>query len=209
MKADPLILASTSPRRRELLLRLGLNFEVVPSPYQEYFDGAKASLQAARLARGKVEALLTERPEFKKRYVLGADTLIDIDGEVVGKAEHRQEAEEFLLRLSGKRHQVITALALQPPASGKNSGEIFVESESTSIAVAPLSLTEVRWYLSTDEWIGAAGAYRIQGAGAVFVERIEGCFFNVMGLPLRRFYGMLGRYGYDLLQNVSDTSSTA
>ena len=212
----PLVLASASPRRRELLDRLGLHFDVVPSPFEEVLDDRPPVQQSEELARGKIEHLLAEHPDLRSRYVLGADTVIDVDGRVLGKPDDRAEAAEFLSILSGRRHRVITSLALHAPnpaaaahtrQTGGGAETTHVRTETTDITVAPLSAREKEWYLATGEWEGAAGGYRIQGLGAVFIERIEGCYFNEMGLPLRLFYVMVGEYGYDLLGYVSDQSS--
>ncbi len=225
----PLVLASSSPRRRELLEKIGLPIEVVPSPFEESFEDQNPQAEAERLAKGKVESLLEEKPSLRDRLVLGADTVIDIDGRVLGKPGTEEDAASFLELLAGRSHRVITSLALYAPQSGTNSTntstggasrihgplhsgdhpipEILVDSEPTRIRVAPLSEAEIRWYVSTGEWQGAAGGYRIQGLGALFVEGLEGCYFNVMGLPLSLFYGMVRRHGYDLLQSLSGESS--
>jgi len=190
-----LILASTSPRRQELLQKLGVAFEAVASDYEEVFDNRPPRVQALHLARQKVEAVLQHSPHLASELVLGADTCIDLDGKVLGKPASRREARSFLQHMSGRTHQVITALSLW------NGGikEFHAEPETTIIHVARLSGREIEWYLDTGEWEGAAGGYRIQGRGSLFVDRIEGCFFNVMGLPIRRFYGMLQSQGIDVL----------
>jgi septum formation protein len=215
----PLVLASSSPRRRELLEKIGLPIEVIPSPFEEFFGQESPQEEAERLARGKVESLLAENPSVRDRIVLGADTVIDLEGRVLGKPETGEEAASFLEQLAGRSHRVITSLALYAPrseqsspsrtATGPNtpSTQILVDSEITRIRVSRLSERERRWYVATGEWRGAAGGYRIQGLGGLFVEGLEGCYFNVMGLPLSLFYGMLQKHGYDLLRGLSGESS--
>lgn len=194
-----LILASTSPRRQELLQKIGVAFETVASDYEEVFDNRPPRVQALHLARQKVESVLQHSPQFASELILGADTCIDLDGRVLGKPATKREARSFLQHLAGRTHRVITALSLW------NGGvkEFHDEAETTLIHLAPISTREIEWYLDTGEWKGAAGGYRIQGCGSLFVDWIEGCFFNVMGLPIRRFYGMLQSQGIDVLDITS------
>ncbi len=193
------ILASTSPRRQELLKKIGLDFTLVSSEYEEVFDHRPPHTQALFLARKKVETVLKHSPEYTRDLVLGADTCIDLDGKILGKPNTRSEARKFLQQMSGRTHRVITALSLWNGPVGR----FLTEAETTLIHVANLDAREIEWYLDTKEWEGAAGGYRIQGRGSLFVDRIEGCYFNVMGLPIRRFYGMLQAQGYDILNLVS------
>lgn len=193
------ILASTSPRRQELLKKIGLDFTVISSDYEEVFDHHPPHTQALFLARKKVESVLDHSPEYNRDLVLGADTCIDLDGRILGKPNTRSEARNFLQQMSGRTHRVITALSIwNGPV-----GTFITEAETTLIHVANLAPREIEWYLDTKEWEGAAGGYRIQGHGSLFVDRIEGCYFNVMGLPIHRFYGMLHSQGYDVLNLVS------
>jgi septum formation protein len=203
---------------------MGIDFTVEPSPFEEYFDDSSPHEQTQNLARGKVRALLDTRPELRGSMILGADTCIDVDGRILGKPADRKEAERQLRTLSGRRHDVITALALyegalvedapegkgaawqngptRGSAGGEPGGTIRTAVEITHITVASLSEREISWYLDAGEWEDAAGGYRIQGRGAFFVERIEGCYFNVMGLPLRLFYGMLTSAGWELYRDI-------
>lgn len=194
-----LVLASTSPRRHELLEKIGIVFEAIASDYEEVFDNSPPRSQVLYLARQKVESVLQRRPHLRSKLILGADTCIDLDGEILGKPASRNEARRFLQHMSGRTHRVITALSLW------NGGakEFVSEAETTLIHVAQLNAREIEWYLDTEEWRGAAGGYRIQGRGSLFVDRIDGCFFNVMGLPIRRFYGMLHSQGIDVLDIAS------
>lgn len=196
---DTLILASSSPRRQELLTALGIPFTAVPSEYEEQFDDRPPFEQAQYLAEMKVRTLLKHRPDLSGWIILGADTCIDLAGRILGKPADRNEAAHFLESMSGTSHHVITGLALW---DGKKK-TMLTRAETTMIRVARLNSAEIEWYLDTGEWEGAAGGYRIQGRGSFFVERIEGCFFNVVGLPIRLFYGMLHAQGYSLLQSIS------
>ncbi|MDZ7794073.1 MAG: Maf family protein [Spirochaetia bacterium] len=194
-----LVLASSSPRRQTLLTNLGLPFSTAPSEYEEQFDDRPPRIQALYLAQQKVAHLLSHSPEHKGALVLGADTCIDVDGKILGKPSDRHTARRYLQQLGGRAHKVITALSLWDGPAG-----VFLnEAETTTIQFAALDSREIEWYLDTEEWKGAAGAYRIQGRASLFVHRIEGCYFNVMGLPIHRFYGMLQTQGYDLFEIVS------
>jgi len=192
---ETMILASSSPRRSQLLATLGIPFTAVPSGYEEEFDSSPPIRQVERLAEMKVRSLLQERPDLSGRAILGADTCIDLNGRILGKPADRREAGRYLEAMSGTSHRVLTGISLW---NGRQKS-IITRTESTIIHVTTLSAAEIEWYLDTGEWEGAAGGYRIQGKGSLFVERIEGCFFNVMGLPIHLFYGMLQSQGYSLL----------
>lgn len=194
-----LVLASSSPRRQKLLSNLGLPFSTAPSEYEEVFDDRPPRIQALYLAQQKVEQLLSRSPEHRGALVLGADTCIDLDGRILGKPSDRQTARSYLQHIGGRDHKVITALSLWDGPAAMFLNEV----ETTTIHFAALNSREIEWYLDTEEWKGAAGAYRIQGRGGLFVHRIEGCYFNVMGLPIHRFYGMLHTQGYDFLELLS------
>jgi len=192
---EKIILASASPRRRELLERIGIPFTVMPSDYEEVFDSSPPLDQVRYLAEMKVRRLHSLHPETRKRLVLGADTCIDLKGRILGKPRDRSEARRFLKEMSGTEHRVLTGVALWDGSTQ----HMQVDAAVTTIHVAVLDNREIDWYLDTGEWEGAAGGYRIQGKGSMFVERIDGCFFNVVGLPIRLFYGMVHAQGYSLL----------
>ena len=124
--------------------------------------------------------------------VIGADTVVDLDGEALGKPGSSRVAAEMLRKLSGKTHRVLTGLALAPLPDG----DTRVELETTQVRFVPLSEEEIARYVATDEPLDKAGAYAIQGAAGRFVERIDGCYFNVVGLPLARLYRMLKQMGW-------------
>ncbi len=183
---SPLILASGSPRRRELMGRLGIPFETVSMDIPEPLDGSPPEEQAIRLASLKLAAYTTAYPDRDTSPVLCADTCVELKGAILGKPADRKEAREMISALSGNTHRVITGIAFKPPAS-----EPVLTAEITEVSFSRLLEEEIEWYLDTGEWKGVAGAYRIQERGALLIEGLKGCYYNVMGLPLRLVYGML------------------
>jgi septum formation protein len=178
-----LILASTSPRRRELIAVLGIPFRVVaPVGVDETpFDGESPRELARRLAAEKAQSVDGDP-------VLAADTVVEIDGEILGKPVDADDARRMLRRLSGRIHLVHTGVAVR-------SGEgvrVEVAVVTTSVRFVPLTPEAIEWYLATGEPFDKAGAYAIQGAGGVFVEGVEGSVSNVVGLPLSTVVAMLG-----------------
>jgi septum formation protein len=188
-----IILASGSPRRRELLERVRIPCKVVsPQVDEEYGSGGTPADRTIALARRKVEAVLALFANEAPQWVLGADTVVEVDGLVLGKPAGIEEAERFLRLLSGRVHRVHTGLALH---AGRER-PIEVEAVSTEVRFRTLGDEEINAALESGEWAGAAGAYRIQERGAFLVEWIRGSWSNVVGLPLEAFYGMLKRTGY-------------
>ena len=165
--APPLILASTSPRRREILEQLRIPFEVVVPQYEE------AEGDPVEHAVGKARSV----GPFDERPVLGCDTEVLCDGRVYGKPENEADAEEMLESLAGKTHEVVSGLALITPAWEE------VHRDVTRVTFRLLDARDLAHYLASGEWEGRAGAYAIQGLGASLVERIEGDYLNVVGLP--------------------------
>ena len=183
----PLILASSSPRRRELLGLLGLGPEVIPADIDESWIPGEAPIpHAERLARTKASVIAARRPEAA---VVAADTIVVIDGEILGKPADAAEATAMLRRLSGREHVVHTAIAV----TYRNDTASAVES--TRVWFRPLRDDVIAAYVATGEPMDKAGAYGIQGYGAVIVERIDGDYFTVMGLGLGRLVGLLGSVG--------------
>ncbi len=210
--SDLLTLASSSPRRRELLEQLGLSFEVAePAPDDDPADHRPAAEFARDLAARKA-ASVADAPAYAHRWVLGADTVVFDDAEILLKPADRRDARRMLTRLAGRTHRVVTALALfAPAAAGAAPGtaadapgaaadaparEPLIAADVTAVTFAPLGEREIEWYLDTGEWRGVAGAYRIQGRGAVLIEGIEGSYSGVMGLPIRLLYSMLRDTGF-------------
>jgi septum formation protein len=181
-----LILASASPRRRELLAQAGYRFEVQPSSVPESRrPGEDAIRFATRLAREKAEEVFARRQAAgmaETASVLGADTVVVCDGEVLGKPSDAADAERMLLLLSGRTHHVVTGVAVVWGSSAPPAVEIA--AELTQVTVQTLSPEEVSRYVASGEPMDKAGAYAIQGYAGRWIPRISGCYFNVVGLPL-------------------------
>lgn len=183
---ENLVLASASPRRREILERLGLEFEVLPTGTEE--DGVAcddAARHAMMLAVRKADEAHKARPG---KTIIAADTIVVCDGAVLGKPADGADAEAMLRALSGRVHEVITGLAVLAP-----DGTRLVEAERTRVYFRALCEEDISRYIETEEPFGKAGAYAIQGFAAPFIERIEGCYFNVVGLPVSLLFKMLSR----------------
>lgn len=184
-----IVLASSSPRRRELLRAAGISFEAVPSEISERRnEGESAGRYACRLAIEKAERVAVERPA-ELRPIVAADTVVVIDDAVLGKPESAADAAAMLRRLSGRSHAVLTGLCLLDPRTGRR----LVELVSTEVSFARLSEQEIVEYVAGGEPMDKAGAYAIQGQASKFVERINGCYFNVVGLPIPALYRMLSQ----------------
>jgi septum formation protein len=182
-----LVLASQSPRRRELLAKAGFSFLVRPVEVDESWrPGEDAAAHVQRLAREKARAAWLDPEET----VLGADTVVVVDGEILGKPANAEDAAAMLRRLSGRSHEVFTGVCLL-----RGSVEL-TEFEATRVYFAPLSEQEVQEYVASSEPMDKAGAYAVQGLASKFVVRIEGCYFNVVGLPVARVYRMLKQLGW-------------
>jgi len=171
------ILASQSPRRRELLTLVGITHEVRPADIDEtYLAGEKPAPHAERLARGKCAVIAEREPDA---LVIGSDTIVVVDGEVLGKPKDEGDAAHMLRRLSGRSHLVVTAVAVAW------RGEIRSAVEDVNVTFHSLSDDDIAAYIATREPMDKAGAYGIQGYGATIVERVDGDYFAVMGLPLQ------------------------
>lgn len=187
-----LILASASPRRAEILRSAGFTFSVAHSSIDEApRRGEPALALVKRLAMEKARAAAQNIRE--EAVIIAADTEVVMEGRIYGKPASEAEAQEMLASLSGKTHDVVTGLALMRMPRA----ELGVEHEETRVTFAQMSEQEIAAYIATREPFDKAGAYAIQGRGGVFVNRIEGCYFNVMGLPLARLYRMLREMGWE------------
>jgi septum formation protein len=193
----PLVLASRSPRRQELLRRLGLTFEVRPSDAPEDLPpGVPPGPAAEALARRKAQAVAGG---YAEALTLAADTIVVLDGHVLNKPDDPAEASRMLRRLSGRTHTVYTGIALAHPASGREA----LAHEATAVTFADLSEGEIAAYVATGSPLDKAGAYGIQDdLGALFVEGVRGDYYNVVGLPLHRLYQTLKADFPDLLAEV-------
>ena len=191
--APPLLLASTSPQRRAILTQLGLPFDVVAPRYEEHDPPDADAVELVREhARGKAWSVASEA---QGRPVLGVDTAVALDGRLYGKPRDAGDAEAMLEALSGRTHVVVSGLCLVTP------GWDLVESDATRVTFRALTPRELGLYVASGEWEGRAGGYAIQGLGAALVERIEGDYLNVVGLPATLLVRTLaerfaGVYGY-------------
>ncbi|MGD2201568.1 MAG: Maf family protein [Candidatus Bathyarchaeota archaeon] len=190
-----IVLASTSSRRATLMEGMGLAFEVAdPGNLREIREGEPTSLVRGNAVM-KVRAVASGREEG---IVVGADTVIVLDGIVLGKAGSRAEAKSMLRALRGREHRVLTGLAILDAGTGREASEVV----ETKVRMRPLSDGEVEAYVSTGEPLGKAGGYAIQGLGGSLVEGFEGSFNNVVGLPLSRLRKMLGDFGVDVPSDI-------
>jgi len=191
--AAPILLASTSPQRRAILEQLGVPFEAVAPRYEESDASGTPPEELVRIhAAGKARSVAESAGD---RPVLGVDTEVVLDGRVYGKPSTAEEAAEMLDALAGRTHEVLSGLCLLTP------GWEAIEHEVTHVTFRELTPRDLAGYLATGEWEGRAGAYAIQGRGAGLVERIEGDFLNVVGLPAAVLVRLLaermpGTYGF-------------
>jgi len=173
--APPLLLASTSPQRRAILEQLGISFDVARPRYEEYDPPDVDATEIVREhARGKARSVAAEAGD---RPVLGVDTAVVLDGQIFGKPDDAEDATRMLETLSGRTHAVVSGLCLVTP------GWELVEHELTRVAFRPLTPRDLAASITQGEWEGRAGGYAIQGRGAALVERIDGDYLNVVGLP--------------------------
>ena len=193
-----LILGSASPRRAALMAQLGLPFEQVVSAEPEPVPGSGAADPAAfvvRSAAAKATAVGRQIETGADALIAAADTVVVLDSRIMGKPRDTAGAGAMLRQLSGRTHEVFTGICLQGAA-----GAQLTAAERTSVTMLRLGPAQIEWYLASGEPLDKAGAYAIQGLGARFIERIDGCYYNVVGLPLARLCAMLERAGYHFEQ---------
>jgi septum formation protein len=202
-----LILASASPRRAEILRDAGFSFDVAQANIDETrLRGETACAMTRRLAEAKARAVAAKLgAEPLEAIVIGADTTVDLQGRLLGKPESAKAACEMLQKLSGKTHRVVTSVALFRLTDHARK----TATESTRVRFARLSRDEIAAYVDTGEPLDKAGAYAVQGIGGRFIERIDGCYFNVVGLPLARLYRMLVRLGWQSPRRTHKGSEAA
>ena len=204
-----IILASNSPRRAHLLRQIGIPFTVMGSDVSEETEApADPGAHVLALSRRKAERVAGR---VREGVILGVDTIVVLDGCILGKPKDAEEARAMLRRLSGRWHRVFSGMTLMEvgpgtgneghtPCQGQNTASRCVLRASdfsvTRVKMRTMSEAEIAWYVATGEPLDKAGAYGIQGKGAVFVEGIEGCFYNVVGLPLSRLVQMLKQAGW-------------
>ncbi len=195
---EPIILASSSPRRQEIFKQLNIPFQVKLSPEEEIIpEDMEKEKVPEYLAINKVKSV--EKAYFADReipWIFGADTMVYLDGELLGKPADSVKAAKYLERLQGRTHKVITGMALF------NGKLMYVSSRSvvTEVTFAPMTKEEIDWYVESGEWHGAAGGYRIQGLASCFISKIVGTSTNVVGLPIFELYDMLKEQGYSFIE---------
>lgn len=180
---ERLLLASASPRRREILENLGFEFEVLPSNVDESEVPWSDPVESAKLL-AEIKAIDAQKTRPRKT-IIAADTIVLCEGQVMGKPSSSEDAAEMLGTLSGRMHEVVTGIALITPPNLR-----IIEAESTKVFFRKLSPEEISRYISTREPFDKAGAYAIQGFASAFIDRIEGDYFNVVGLPVARLFSM-------------------
>lgn len=183
------ILASSSPRRLQLLQQIGIEAEVRPAAFDELSTGKMADEVVLANAVGKCQAVCAAYGD--KVPVIAADTVVVLDGQILGKPKDAADAVRMLTELSGRTHKVLTGVAVS--FDGRQLAEVC----ETEVIFRTLTAAEIADYVATGEPLDKAGAYGIQGRGAVFVEKINGCYNNVVGLPLTRLHLMLAKLGVD------------
>jgi septum formation protein len=189
-----IVLASSSPRRAEILRNAGIAFEILPTQIEETaLPGEAAHAMVARLAEAKARAAVAQIDAgLRECIVVGADTTVELDGGILGKPRDSAHAREMLVKLSGRTHHVLTGIfLLRLPGNATHAAV-----ENSAVTFAPLGEKEIDVYVSSGEPLGKAGAYAIQGLAGRYIQRIEGCYFNVVGLPLARLYALLRELGW-------------
>jgi septum formation protein len=187
MTAPRVVLASQSPRRRELLTLVGIAHTVRPADIDEaYLSGEQPAAHAQRLAREKAAVVARDEPDA---LVIGSDTIVVVDGEVLGKPRDEAQAARMLGRLAGREHVVMTGVAVRRRGVERSA------VEEVGVTFHPLTAAEIDAYVATREPMDKAGAYGIQGFGATIVARVDGDYFAVMGLPLQRLVRLMGEVG--------------
>ena len=191
MITQKLILASKSPRRAEILRAVGWQFESIAADIDETRErGEDAVSYVKRLAKTKAEKI---RAHVVNGTVLGADTTVVVNGEILEQPHDADDARRMLYLLNNKWHEVLTGVALISDDNGNDS--VLVDHELTRVRFGEMSDAEIDWYISTGEPFGKAGAYGIQGHAALFIEEVQGDYFNIVGLPIRLVYELLNKAG--------------
>jgi septum formation protein len=189
-----LILASGSPRRRDLLAACGIPFQIIPSMIDEHplLDEA-AETYVRRLALAKAESVAQHHPDA---VVLGADTIVTIDGLLLGKPQSLEEARQMLSRLCGREHAVLTGVAVVAARmAGRYGDRSAQEMVASRVLMRHFTAATIEWYVATGEPLDKAGAYAVQGLGGALVERVEGSYTNAVGLPLTETLALLRQFG--------------
>jgi len=186
-----MILASKSPRRKEILEDFGFEIEIITEDIVEESSQTDSLLWAQDIALKKGRAVAEKN---KDRWVISADTVVVFNNEFLGKPKDKDEAKKVLKKLSGNTHEVVTAVAMMNLSQNIE----FAFADVTEVRFKKLESSEIEWYVESGEPMDKAGSYGIQGKGSIFIDRIEGDFFNVMGFPISRFYDKLKELGYSI-----------
>ena len=194
---EQIILASESKRRQDYLKLMGLNFICIAPDIDEKIDEALNKNKSNRakieeIAKRKVQKVLEMSKNENPLWLVGADTVISLDGKFYGKPSDREDAKKMMQAFQNRDHKVITGVALYNGRK-KTINSLSVE---TTVSYGPMSEKDINWYLDSEDWVGVAGAYRIQGLASCFIKGISGSYSSIVGLPLREFYVMLKDNGY-------------
>ena len=189
-----IILASSSPRRFQILEQIGIKFTVDSAEIDENLPGLAAAELVKALSLKKAQAVAEK---YQEGIIIGADTVVAVDGQIYGKPKSKEQAREMMQNLSGRSHEVLTAIALVDAAGKKKQVQKLV---STKVFFRKLTNKEIKRYLAWDEYQDKAGAYGIQGKGAVLVEKIDGCYYNVVGLPVSALLDAFHEMGVDIYE---------
>jgi septum formation protein len=193
-----IVLASASPRRKRILQQVGIRFKTIePIEVEEIISGKPRTVVITNANR-KASAVAKE---LNDSLVVGCDTIVTINSKIMGKATNLEQAERMLKALQGREHIVVSGLAVINAKSGQEISEIV----ETRVFMLPLSDKKIKKYVDTGEPIGKAGGYAIQGLGATFIEKIDGCFYNVVGLPISRLNQILEKLGYNFFPDLLKT----
>jgi septum formation protein len=187
---DTLILASKSPRRREILQQMGIPFVV----HEVEIDEAahlRNSIRSSVMNIARQKAMKAAL-DFSKGLVLGVDTVVSFGGRILGKPDHAEQAREYIRMLSGNRHAVLSGITLLSVDSGHSRSDCSV----STVQFASMNRDEIDAYIETGEWVDKAGAYAIQGSAAMYIRRIEGTYHNIMGLPVEKLNTLLKGFSY-------------
>ncbi len=193
---EPIILASTSPRRQEILRNLGIPFSVLSPAYDEpMIPGLKPAELAEVHSMKKVESIIRMKVQISIPWVLGADTLVCADDTIYGKPANRDEARSMIRHLSGRTHEVITAVSVFSAAVNY----ISTKTSTSRVTFMELDEKQTENYLDTGEWQGVAGGYRVQGLASCFISEISGSYSGIVGLPIHELYAILRELGYGFI----------
>ncbi len=191
-----IILASTSPRRHELARAMGLDFEIIPSNYEEDMTMKLPPKKIVMtLAYGKAADVAKRR---KEGLVIGIDTVVVYKNKILGKPKNKEISEKMLKMLSGKKHQVYSGIAMIDCRTGRT----IKDCEITDVYFKKLSDKEIKGYVNTGESLDKAGAYGIQDLSSIFIKKIEGCYFNVVGFPTSKIYENLKKFNVDIFTHT-------